>query len=100
MDSLIPHTEITRVEFKNFLKGLDNLSEEQRNKLFEKFVRKYNPPVTIVLGGDNVINNSFAIQANGEASDVAEQLKNIPPELVASLTEAIAMWMRQNKSPS
>lgn len=93
-----PHKEVVAVEFENFLDFVDNLSDEQKQELAQKLIGR-DSPLTVVLGGYNVINNSFALQLNGEIDKVAEQLENFPPEAIASLTEAIAMWMRQNKSP-
>ena len=98
-ENLKPHKEVVEVEFNNFLDFVDNLSDEQKQELAQKLIGR-SSPLTVVLGGYNVINNSFALQLNGEADKVAEQLQNLPPEAIASLTEAIAMWMRQNKSPS
>ena len=97
-EEIKPHKEVVTVEFNNFLDFVDNLSDEQKRELAQKLIGQ-NSPLTVVLGGYNVINNSFALQLNGEAEKVAEQLQNFPPEAIASLTEAIAMWMRQNKNP-
>ena len=98
-EEIKPHKEVIAVEFDNFLDFVDSLSDEQKQELAQKLIGR-NSPLTVVLGGYNVINNSFALQLNGEADKVAEQLQNLPPEAIASLTEAIAMWMRQNKTPS
>ena len=98
-EELKPHTEVMRVEFSNFMDFVDQLSEEQKRELAQKLIGQ-NSPLTVVLGGYNVINNSFALQLNGDTEKIAEQLGSIPPEAIASLTEAIAMWMRQNKPPS
>jgi uncharacterized protein YpuA (DUF1002 family) len=49
---------------------------------------------------NNVINNSFDLQLNGDSEKIAEQLQNFPPEAIQSLTEAIAMWFGQNKIPT
>jgi hypothetical protein len=46
---------------------------------------------TSILGGYNVINNSFALQVHGDSEKIAEQLQNFPPETIQSLTEAIAI---------
>lgn len=97
-ESLKPHTEVVAVEFNNFVDFVDKLSDEQKQVLAQKLIGQ-NSPLTVVLGGYNVINNSFALQLNGDSEKVAEQLSNFPPEAVVSLTEAIAMWMRQNQSP-
>ena len=93
-----PHKEVVTVEFNNFLDFVDNLSDEQKQELAQKLIGR-DSPLTVVLGGYNVINNSFALQLNGDSEKVAEQLENFPPEAIASLTEAIAMWMRQKKNP-
>lgn len=98
-ENLKPHTEVVAVEFNNFLDFVDNLSDEQKRELAQKLIGQ-NSPLTVVLGGYNVINNSFALQLNGDTEKIAEQLQNFPPEAIQTLTEAIAMWMRQNKTPS
>ena len=98
-EEIKPHKEVVTVEFNNFLDFVDNLSDEQKQELAQKLIGQ-DSPLTVVLGGYNVINNSFALQVNGDSEKIAEQLSNFPPEAIANLTEAIAMWMRQNKSPS
>ena len=98
-ENLKPHAEVVAVEFNNFVDFVNKLSDEQKRELAQKLIGQ-NSPLTVVLGGYNVINNSFALQINGDSEKIAEQLQNFPPEAIASLTEAIAMWMRQNKSPS
>lgn len=98
-EKITPHTEVVDVEFNSFLDFVDNLSDEQKRELAQKLVGGQSSPLNVVLGGYNVINNSFALQLNGDSEKVAEQLKNFPPELIQSLMEAIAMWIGQNKSP-
>lgn len=94
-ENLKPHKEVIALEFNNFLDFVDNLSDEQRRKLTQKLIGQ-NSLQTVVLGGCNVINNSFALQINGDSKKIAEQLSDFPPEAIASLTEAIAIWMKQN----
>ena len=98
-EKITPHTEVVGVEFNSFLDFVDNLSDEQKRELAQKLVGGQSSPLNVVLGGYNVINNSFALQLNGDSEKVAEQLKNFPPELIQSLMEAIAMWIGQNTSP-
>ena len=78
---------------------VDKLSDEQKQELAQKLIGQKSP-LTVVLGGYNVINNSFALQINGDSEKIAEQLASLPPEAVANITEAIAMWMKRNKPPS
>jgi hypothetical protein len=91
--------EMVTIEFENFLDFVDKLSNKQKQELAQKLIG-YNSPLTVVLGGYNVINNSFALQLNGGSGKIAEQLQNFPPEAIQSLTEAIAMWFGQNKIPT
>ena len=97
-EELKPHTEVIKVEFDNFIDFVEKLSDEQKRELAQKLIG-HNSPLTVIMGGYNVINNSFALQSNGDTEKIAEQLTNLSPEKIAGLTEAIAMWMRQNKSP-
>ena len=87
------------MEFDNFMDFVDKLSDEQKQELAQKLIGQKSP-LTVVLGGYNVINNSFALQINGDSEKIAEQLASLPPEAVANITEAIAMWMKRNKPPS
>lgn len=88
--------EMITVEFENFLDFVDKLSNKQKQELAQKLIG-YNSPLTVILGGYNVINNSFALQLNGDSEKIAEQLQNFSPEAIQSLIEAIAMWFGQNK---
>lgn len=98
-ENLRPHKEVVAVEFNNFLDFVDKLSDEQKRQLAQKLIGQ-NSPLAVVIGGYNVINNSLALQLNGDTEKIAEQLKNFPPEAIQSLTIAIAMWVgQQNKSP-
>jgi hypothetical protein len=94
----LSQNEIATIEFENFLDFVDKLSNKQKQELAQKLIG-YNSPLTVILGGYNVINNSFALQLNGDSEKIAEQLQNLPPEAIQSLTEAIAMWFGQNKIP-
>lgn len=47
--------------------------------------------VTVILGGNNVVNNSFAFQLNGSADELSEKLKEIPAEQLGELLKAIAL---------
>lgn len=96
--NLRPHKEVVAVEFNNFLDFVDNLSDEQKRQLAQKLIGQ-NSPLTVVIGGYNVINNSTALQLNGDTEKIAEQLKGLPPDTVKALMEAIAMWIGQQKSP-
>jgi hypothetical protein len=88
--------EMITVEFENFLDFVDKLSNKQKQELAQKLIG-YNSPLTVILGGYNVINNSFALQLNGDSEKIAEQLQNFTPEAIQSLIEAIAVWFGQNK---
>ena len=98
-EKITPHPEVVDVEFNNFLEFVDNLTDEQKRELAQKLVGGQSSPLNVVLGGYNVINNSCALQLNGDTEKLVEQLKTFPPELIQTLLEAIAMWIGQNKSP-
>jgi hypothetical protein len=91
--------EMIAMEFENFLDFVDKLSDEQKGVLTQKLTVQ-NSVLTVVLGGYNVINNSLALQLNGNSEALEEQLKNLPFDVVLSLVEAIALWIGKNKSPS
>ncbi|MEO1671528.1 MAG: hypothetical protein AAFR77_12200 [Cyanobacteria bacterium J06631_2] len=97
-DKLTPHTEVVAVEFNNFLEFVDRLSDDQKQVLAQKLIGQ-NSPLTVVLGNYNVINNSVVLQPSGDSEKIAEQLQKLSPDTIKSFTEAIAMWMRQNKNP-
>lgn len=42
---------------------------------------------------------TLTISLNGESEKIAEQLQQLPPEAVQTLTQAIAVWIGKNKSP-
>ena len=39
------------------------------------------------------------LQLNGNSEKISEQLKNLPPETLQKLVEAIAIWISNNKNP-
>ncbi len=61
--------------------------------------RCHPPPLSVVLGDYNYISNSFVLQLNGDSEKISEQLKNLPPETLQQLVEAIALWISNNKTP-
>lgn len=98
IENLKPHSEVVAVEFNNYLDFVDKLSDEQKQELAQKLIG-HNSPLTVVLGGYDVINNSFALQLNRDTEKIAKQLQNFSPKVIQNLTEAIAMWLGQNKTP-
>lgn len=98
-DKIRPHHEVIKVEFNNFLDFVDNLSDEQKQELAQKLIGQ-DSPLTVVLGVHNVVNNSFALQINGDSEKIADQLAAFPPESIAKITEAIALWINKSKTPS
>jgi hypothetical protein len=97
-EKLTPHTEVVAVEFDNFLDFVDQLSDDQKQVLAQKLIGQ-NSPLTVVLGNYNVITNSVVLQPDGDSEQIAEQLQKLSPEAIRSFTEAIAMWLGQNKTP-
>lgn len=77
-------------EFNKLMQGLEDLTIVQRLAIAQKLLGE-NSGLTVVLGGNNVINNSFAIQINGDAPEISKQLEELPPETFAELLKAIAI---------
>lgn len=85
-------------ELDELLNKIDNLSLEQRNKLIQKLLDSAfgKTGVTFVLGGNNVINNLFAVQLNSSSEAIEKQLEKIPPEAIGNLMEALASYLKNN----
>lgn len=82
------HVGIQKVSLEQVLKLIEQLSSEERVELAQRLIG--GSGLTVVLGGNNVINNSFAVQLNGNSEQLEEQLQQIPPDVIALLLEAIA----------
>ena len=87
------------MSYEDVLDLVDKLSDEEKQQLTQHLLGGNNSPLTVVLGGYNVINNSVALQLNGEVEKIAEQLEKVSPETLQKLLEAIALRIG-NKKPS
>ena len=94
-DTIRPNKEVIQLEFENFLESVDNLSTQQKQELTQKLIGE-NSPLTVVLDA----NDSISLPISEKSGKIAEKLATFPPETIANITEAIAIWMKQNKSPS
>jgi hypothetical protein len=90
------HPARATMSFEEVLRIVEELSKEQKMELAQKL----GSPLSVVLGDYNYISNSFVLQLNGDSEKISEQFKNLPPETLQKLVEAIAMWIGQNKPPS
>ena len=98
ISSYHPLEEI-EMKYEDVEKLVDELSDEDKQKLSQHLMGGNQSPFAVVLGGHNVINNSFALQLNGEADKMAEQFDKVPPETLQKILEAIAIRIG-NKKPS
>lgn len=93
--------------FEDIHELLHSLSDNERSKILsdeltrlpiekraEIVAQQLPQGLSVVLGGNNVVNSTFAFQVNSNPGDISELLKNLPPETLAELiraaTEAIA----------
>ncbi|MBE9039353.1 hypothetical protein IQ235_00900 [Oscillatoriales cyanobacterium LEGE 11467] len=84
----MPYEASSMMEFDELADRIKSMSSEQRAELAQKLLGQ-NHGSTLIMGGTNVINNSFAIQLNGNAEEMSQQLKNVPPEVVDELLELL-----------
>lgn len=68
---------------------INRLPIDDRVALVQRLLGKQ-AGLTVILGSNNFTSNHFAIQLNGDSHDLSEKLKDIPPETIAKLLEAIA----------
>jgi|GEM_PF-4396484 len=87
------------MEYEEVLKQVDQLSDQDKQKLAQHLLGGGGSPLTVILGGHNVINNSVALQLNSEVENIAEQLQALPPETLQKIFDAIAILVKGNKSP-
>lgn len=78
-------------EFEELRRRMSELSVDQKAKLATELLPG---AITLVLGGNNVINNSFAFQINGTAEEMSKKLENLSNETLATLIEAISIRIR------
>lgn len=74
--------------FEKLREQVANLPIDDKAKLAKELLPG---SVTVILGGNNVVNNSFAFQLNGNANELSEKLKDMPAEHLGELLKAIAI---------
>lgn len=97
VSSYHPLEEI-EMSYEDVLEQFDKLSDQEKRR-FKQHLLDDNPyPFTVILGGSNVVNNSVALQLNGDVEKIADQLENVSPETLQKLLEAIAIRIGNKKS--
>ena len=93
--------EEINVGYEDVLNSVDELSEEDKQKLMQHLLGGKDSPFTVVFGNHNAtnINNSVVLQLNGEVEDMAEELEKVPQGVLQKILEAIAIRIG-NKKPS
>ncbi|MBP0021104.1 MAG: hypothetical protein J7647_26575 [Cyanobacteria bacterium SBLK] len=74
-------------------KEIANLSIDEKAKLAKELLPG---GITVILGGNNMVNTSFAFQLNGDTDELSEQLKDMPAECLGELLKAIAMKIQKD----
>ncbi|MDB9315637.1 hypothetical protein PN462_21165 [Spirulina sp. CS-785/01] len=91
--------EVQRVNSPNFedlIKQIDNLTPDQKKQVAQRLLGQSG--LTVAFGNNNVVNSSFAIQLGGrETDDLAQQLKDCPPEIIEELLKAISIRIAQDR---
>ena len=72
----------------------ENLSDKEKQDVLKELLCDR---FTLVLGGNNVICNSTAVQINGTTDEMGKALENIPPEAIAELLKAVAEYVTKHK---
>ena len=88
------YSEISETEFDTLLSTITRLGENKKQKLAQKLLGGEASPFTVIIGGNNVINNNTAILVNGSVEDLAKQLSSLDIDTVSKLLEAIAIYMK------
>lgn len=89
---------VRRMNIEDIISQIEGLSVEEKLELARKLsTTNDNKGLTFILGSNNVINSSFAIQINKGADELSEQLKDLPTETLQELLRAIAIRIVQDK---
>jgi hypothetical protein len=88
---------VRRMNLDDIINQIEGLSVEEKLELMRKLSTTKNEGLTFILGSNNVINSSFAIQINKGADEMSEQLKDLPTETLQELLRAIAIRIVQDK---
>lgn len=84
------------MKLDEILKEINALAPDDRVQVAQKLLG-HDHGLTVVLGGHNVINNSFVLQLNGSVDEISNQLKELPAETLEELLKAIAIRISQDK---
>ncbi len=83
---------IYKQKMEEIWQNVESLPPKYRLELGQRLLSRLlsKSGLTVVLGGNNVINNSFAVQLNGNSEEMEKQIADIPTETLGKLVEAIA----------
>jgi Mg/Co/Ni transporter MgtE len=79
---------------------IDNLPVDKKQKLVQVLLGSQSGLV-VTLNGSNIINNINNLMAmlnESSVEDIFNLLKNIPPQAIEKLIEAIALWVAQDRA--
>ena len=82
--------EFSIVKPKDIEEFLGKLSVQDRLFLLQKLLGNSDHGLTVVLNQNVMMDNSLALQLNGDSAAISEKLKDVPPEVIAKLVDAIA----------
>jgi hypothetical protein len=86
---LSPPQEISKI--------IDELPVDKKQQLAQKLLGLQSGLI-VILGSNNIINNSLALLNESSAEEISKKLKDISPEAVEKLIDAIAMKISNNKT--
>lgn len=81
-------------KIKDVIGLLDDLSEEEKQEVLEQILRER---LTIVFGGNNVINSIVVFQLNGTAEEMSKFLEKASPEVIGELLKALGDCISKRK---
>ena len=87
-----PENGIYEQKMAEILQNMKSLPPKYQLELGQKLLSRLlgESGITVVLGGNNAINNFFSIQLNGNSEEIEKQIAQIPTETLGKLIEAIA----------
>jgi hypothetical protein len=96
-DNYDGHCEKTSLNFDEISKIIDELPVDKKQQLAQKLLGLQSGLI-VILGSNNIINNSLALLNESSAEEISKKLKDISPEAVEKLIDAIAMKISNNKT--
>jgi hypothetical protein len=89
-------TELS-IDFDEISIIIDKLPVDKKQKLAQKLLGQESG-LFVTSHSSNIINNSIAFLNESSAEDIFNSLKNIPPQAIEKLIEAIALWVAQDRA--